>query len=71
MEASMSRILSYTTKIIMVFQYFQNANHFKLYNSLNKDLNWAYIRRSEDVLDVFQTPYVRLTYVLCPGETGF
>ena len=28
--------------------------------------NWRYIRRSEDVLDISWTPYVRLIYVLLP-----
>ena len=31
------------------------------------DVNWTYIRRSEDVQDVFWTFYVRSIYVLCPG----
>ena len=30
-------------------------------------VNLMYIRRSEDVLDVFLTSHVRLIYVLCPG----
>ena len=30
-------------------------------------VNWTYIRRSEDVQDIFWTPYVRSIYVLCPG----
>ena len=30
-----------------------------------QDVNWTYIRRSEDVLDVFWTSYVRSIYVLC------
>ena len=30
-----------------------------------QDVNWTYIRRSEDVLDVFWTSYVRSVYVLC------
>ena len=29
-------------------------------------VNWTYIRRSEDVLDVFWTSYIRSIYVLCP-----
>ena len=29
-----------------------------------QDVNWTYIRRSEDVLDVFWTSYVRSVYVL-------
>ena len=28
-------------------------------------INWTYIRRSEDVLDVFWTCYVRSIYVMC------
>ena len=32
-----------------------------------QDVNWTYIRRSEDVQDIFWTPYVRSIYVLCPG----
>ena len=30
-----------------------------------QDANWTYLRRSEDILDVFWTSYVRLIYVLC------
>ena len=30
-----------------------------------QDVNWTYIRRSEDVLDVFWMSYVRSIYVLC------
>ena len=30
-----------------------------------KDVNWTYIRRSEDVQDVFWTSYVHSIYVLC------
>ena len=30
-----------------------------------QDVNWTYIRRWEDVLDVFWTSYVRSIYVLC------
>ena len=29
-----------------------------------QDVNWTYIRRSEDVQDVFWTSYVRSIYVL-------
>ena len=32
-----------------------------------QDVHWTYIRRSEDVQDVFWTPYVRSIYVLCLG----
>ena len=39
----------------------------KLFTNTPKtqDVNWTYIRRSEDVLDVLWTSYVRLIYVLC------
>ena len=30
-----------------------------------QDVNWIYIRPSEDVLDFFWTSYVRSIYVLC------
>ena len=30
-----------------------------------QDVNWTYIKRSEDVQDVFWTSYVRSIYVLC------
>ena len=33
-----------------------------------QDANWTYVRRSEDVLDVFWKSYVRSIYVLCPGR---
>ena len=36
-----------------------------------QDVNWTYIRRSEDVLDVFWTSYVRSIYVLCLWGNGF
>ena len=36
---------------------------------LTQNINWTYIRRSEDVLDVFRTFYVRSIYVLCPLGT--
>ena len=31
-------------------------------------VNWMYIRRSEDVSDVFWTSYLRLVYVLCSED---
>ena len=34
-----------------------------------QDVNWTYIKRSEDVLDAFWTFYVRSIYVLCSGST--
>ena len=33
-----------------------------------QDVNWMYIRRSEDVQDVFWTSYSLSNYVLCPGR---
>ena len=33
--------------------------------SPTQDVNWTYIRRSEDVQDIFGTSYVRSIYVLC------
>ena len=35
------------------------------FTQYTQDVNWTYIRRSEDVLDVFWTPYVRSVCVLC------
>ena len=32
----------------------------------SEDVNWTYIRRSEDIQDVFRTPCACTTYVLCP-----
>ena len=32
-----------------------------------QDVNWTYIRRSEDVHGVFWTSHIRSIYVLCPG----
>ena len=34
-----------------------------------QEVNWTYIRRSEDVLDVFWTSYVRSIYALCLRDT--
>ena len=34
-----------------------------------QDVNWAYIRRLEDVQDVFWMSYVHAIYVLCPRGT--
>ena len=38
---------------------------FKIYTSQPQDVNWTYIKRSEDVHDVFWTFYARSIYVLC------
>ena len=35
------------------------------------DVNWMYIRRSEDIQDIIWTSYVRLTYVLSPERYDF
>ena len=32
-----------------------------------QDVTWTYRRRSEDVLEIIQTSYVRVIYVMCPG----
>ena len=32
-----------------------------------QDVDWTYIRRSKDVLDVSWTSYVRSIYALCPA----
>ena len=32
-----------------------------------QDVNWTYVRLSEDVLDIFWTSYIHSIYVLCPG----
>ena len=39
----------------------------------SQDVNWTYIRRSEDIQDVFWTSYMRSVYVLCRlgSETYF
>ena len=36
-----------------------------LLSQSTQDVNWTHIGRSEDVLDVFWTSYVRSIYVLC------
>ena len=41
--------------------------YFLLYTPWAQDVNWTYIRRSEDILEVFWTSYVRSIYVLCSG----
>ena len=40
---------------------------FHFISPWTQDVNWTYIRRSEDTLDVFWTSYIRLIYILCPG----
>ena len=37
------------------------------YSPWTKDVNWTFIRRSEDALGVFWKSYVRSIYILCPG----
>ena len=43
------------------------VSKFCLYKNTpqTQDVNWTYIRRSDDVLDVFWTSYVHTIYVLC------
>ena len=36
-----------------------------------QDVNWSYIRRSEDFLEVVWTSYVRPVYVICSGGKQF
>ena len=43
----------------------------KIISPWTQDVNWTYIRRSEDVKDVFWTSYIRSVYVLCPWEWGY
>ena len=41
---------------------------FKIYKPpWTQDVNWTYIRRSEDIQDVLWLSYVRSIYLLCPG----
>lgn len=34
-----------------------------------QDVNWAYIKGSDDIQDVFWLPYVRSIYAQCPRES--
>ena len=43
------------------------SNFLLLPTPWTQDVNWAYIRRSEDILDLFWMSYVRSICVLCPG----
>ena len=45
----------------------EDFNYFLLYTPWAQDVNWTYIRRSEDILEVFWASYVRSIYVLCSG----
>ena len=38
------------------------------YTYWTQDVNWTYIRRSEDVVNAFWTSYIRSIYVLCLGR---
>ena len=38
-----------------------------LYIPWTQEVNWTYMRRSEDLQSVFWTSYVRLIYIMCPG----
>ena len=55
-----------------------NSNNFpecndtkKISDPVEQTVNWTYIKRSEDVLDIFWTSYVRSVYVLCLQGTIF
>ena len=37
--------------------------------SWTQNINWAYIKRPEDVQDLFWTPYISSIYIQCPGDT--
>ena len=43
---------------------FRNSSHY----TWTQDVNWTYIRHSDDLQEVFWTSYVRWIYVLCPGD---
>ena len=34
-----------------------------------EDVNWTYVRRSEEILDLFWSSYTLSIYVLCTGGT--
>ena len=48
-----------------IFRYDILGEKFLLVTPQTQDVNWTYIRRSEDAQDVLWTSYVRLIYVLC------
>ena len=44
------------------------VQYFHVGTSWSQDVNWMYVRRSEeDIQDVFWTSYLLSIYVLCPG----
>ena len=55
--------ISFVVSIIFVF--FDLIWDRRFTTQKTQDVNWTYIRRSEDVLVVFWTSYVRSIYVLC------
>ena len=46
----------------------KNFSYFAPSITWAQEVNWTYIRCSEDVLDIFQTSYIRQIYVLCSGS---
>ena len=61
-KKNLVRSHSFTTSAKKVWNLDPSAFHFV---PSRQDVNWTYIRRSEDVLDLFWTSYVRSIYVLC------
>ena len=56
------------SKITKLFNLILDSGYYtEVWNQApyTQDVNWMYIRRSEDVLGVFWTSYVRSIYVLC------
>ena len=45
-------------------------SHQRVNYPLVTDVNWTYIRRSENVVDVFWRSYAHSIYVLCPGSSN-
>ena len=51
------------------FEFCKNTHHRCLTKMYVWYINWSYIRRSEDIQDVFWTSYVRPMYLqLCPAH---
>ena len=73
-----SKYLIYSSKIYKIYFLFLKIKRFLEKNlgwvskhaitvviMSSQDVSWTYIRRLEDVLEVFWTSYVRSIYVLC------
>ena len=50
---------------------FSTLKILSVFTLKTRDINWRYTIRSEDVLAVCLTSYVRSIYVLCPGGSNF